>query len=62
MRNLVAGLEHVPIKSNRNLLSILWFGRIFCAEPVSTSAENALPAPLGDLGLGARNAAILPRV
>ena len=37
-------LEHVSILSNRNTLYTPWFGRIFCAEPVPTSAENA-PMP-----------------
>ncbi len=41
-RSAGEGREHVPIKLNRDMLSILWFGRISYAEPASTSAGNAL--------------------
>ena len=34
-------LERFSIRWNRISAPAFWFGRIFCAEPVSTSSENA---------------------
>jgi hypothetical protein len=36
--------EQAPFLRNRNLLSTLVFGRVFCGEPLRTSPENALAA------------------
>ena len=38
----LSGLEHLAILSNRKIAPDSCNCRIFCAEPASTSAENAL--------------------